>query len=125
MLFTKENALALAEVVKNEIYKDGEARTAFDGIEAFIAAIEAADAFAKPRKPGAGRKDGYTKKLKATILQAALETGIADGQRHYLERLVEDGFLEKVNRKTESRGRPPVDYVLTTKGKSYANLSRS
>lgn len=121
MLFTKENAQFLLEEMQKETGTDFDVNS----VSLFLQLVEKMDAFAKPRKAGSGRKDGLTKKRTVEILRAAVEAGKADAPRHYLERLVESGHLEKVNVATEKRGRPPVDYVVTNKGRSYVNLSRS
>lgn len=117
MQFTKENAYAL--------FNELEGANTNVTVAMFIEAIEARDMFAKPRKPGSGRKDGLTKFKIVEILREAEETGVASSSRPYLERLVDKGYLEKHTIQTGKRGRQPVEYRITGKGKSYLILSRN
>lgn len=124
-MFTNENATAIVNEIKSIAARD-ETMTIDNALDLLMTLVQQREWFAKPRKPGGGRKDGLTKKLIVETLRTALDNnGVAVAQRHYLERLVEMGHLEKVNVATEKRGRPPVEYKLTTKGRSYANLSKN
>lgn len=127
MLFTKENAYAMAM----ELFpRFGEDRTEHEGkvgqdVAEFLELCEKMDAFTKPRKPGSGRKDGLTKKKTVEILRA-IEAGSENtAPRHYLERIVMMGYLEKKSVETGKRGRRPVEYVLSGKGRGYLALSKN
>lgn len=127
MQFTKENAEALvAEYI--ESYSDDHARQdAKETINEFLGIVAARDMFAKPRKPGSGRKDGLTKKKIAEIL-GVIEANGQDAQGlsyAYLQRMVEAGYLEKKNVWLGKRGRPPVEYLITGKGRGLMNLARN
>lgn len=119
----------LTKETVQELFNEISVGMNIEGVDAVASAFntfcEQRGLYSVERKPGSGRKDGFTKKLVVTVLRAALETGVANAQRHYLERLVEAGYLEKVNIPTDKRGRPPVEYRLTTRGRSYANLSKN
>lgn len=121
MRFTAENL--------NEVYTEF---TEQGGVTAgeFVAYINAKELVAKPRKPGSGRKDGLTKFKIVEILKTADEgergfVDKSDASYNYLERIVEKGYLEKVSAPNGNRGRAPVHYVMTGKGRGYLNLSKN
>lgn len=60
-------------------------------------------------------------------LNALSDNAQADISRFLKEQLVESGFLDKVKieKRIPGRGRKPMAYTLTGKGKSYKNLARS
>lgn len=121
MQFTKENAYALA----NNMFEGfGENSSSVDVLE-FLLKCEENSMFVKPRKPGSGRKDGLTKFKIVEILREAEETGVASSSRTYLERLVDKGYLEKHAIQTGKRGRQPVEYRITGKGRGYLALSKN
>lgn len=128
-MFTKETAYALIDEVAPDSEEFRFSRTA---ILEFVSEIEKRELFAKPRKPGSGRKSGLTKKKVIEILRSYLPEGEREPyplpvvySRNYLESIVEMGYLEKRNVSEGRRGRPRVEYVLTGKGRGYVALSKN
>ena len=107
-MITKEKALEIAG-------PDASAE-----VLAYITKIEEASAF----QSNGGRKDALTKTLTVQLLR-----GVADGapndRRYYLERLVEKGYLERKKLEKEGRGRKPIAYLLTGKGRGFLAISKN
>lgn len=70
-----------------------------------------------------GRKNTFEKKMNIVNTMQNLE----ETSRFLKERLIQMGYLEKVTIKneTKTRGRVPVTYVITGKGKGLLGMSKN
>jgi predicted ArsR family transcriptional regulator len=70
-----------------------------------------------------GRKVVFGDKFAVIDALAVLYTGAIS--RYLKLQLVEQGFLKTEDVKHEGRGRPSKRYIMTSKAKSYMNISKN